>query len=150
MNIELLISIAALTVAIVSGYATWRVSRRQAVVQEQLLSLESRREHDRITERSRAMMRASIHRRGQNDSRLVVTNHGSAQARALIVTLDGVPVEQSEHMLGVDTPIRTLGPGARYDYRLLVHAASPDSYLVNIDWEDDTGEAGHWSSQLTV
>jgi hypothetical protein len=143
-------SIAALIVAILSAVAAWRVSRRQAHVQERLLSLESRRERDRITSNARARVSGAIIREGSSDWSLAITNEGPSQAREVVVLLNGAAVGESDDIIGTDKPVRLLGPGASVRYRLLVYMGSADHFRVDISWEDDSGEPGSWSSELLL
>jgi hypothetical protein len=150
MTAELIVSVLALAVAVGSAIATWRVSQRQTLVQEQMLELESRRERYRLLEQGRAAVRASIRQESSSDWRLIVTNDGPSQARALRVLVDGESVGNSEHVIGGGTSVTTLGAGADIGYRLLVYMSSPDTYSVELEWEDDSGRPGRWGSELAI
>lgn len=80
----------------------------------------------------------------------MITNEGSSQARAVSVMVNDVAVEESASLIGVDKALRILGPGAHVAYRLLVYMGSETNFHVRIEWEDDSGEPGQWSSDLAL
>ena len=58
----------------------------------------------------------------------------------------------SAHTLWVrgQDEVAEIGPGAHVDYILGIAMGKPTMFLVEITWTDETGEPGHWKSQLKV
>ena len=146
---SLVIASLALLVSVVSGWATYRAQRSQAAVHERLLALEATRERARNRETRRARLRAQLVGFG-SDQRLLITNEGEASARNIRVNLDGRPI--TEHVLWVrgQDVLQQIGTGASADYILAFAMGKPTSFLVELFWTDDSGEAGTWGSQLKI
>jgi hypothetical protein len=148
-TIAILISAAALVVSVLSVIASYRVGRAQARVQERLLALEGARERGRLRESRMARLTARVKRYG-TDYRLLIANEGHGPARRIRTQIDGRPLSDNPLVLPTQDEITELGPGAEAEYILIVSMGSPDVAIVEITWEDDSGEPGTWRSQLSL
>lgn len=145
---SLLLSAAAVIVAIWSVREAKAQARRQDEIQRRLLSLENSRERDRLRSTRSAELRARIERGGRSDH-LVIFNEGSAEARAIDAKLLGKPLSPDVDVLVADGEVaRTLGPGSSARYVIALHMGSPPLMPVELAWEDDTGEPRTWRSDL--
>lgn len=146
---SVLISLAALGVAIWSVITSRRTSTEQRKLQERFLSLESVRERDRQTGARSAKLRAEIERRA-GSHRLLLRNDGPNDARAITVSMDSQPLDEHRLFVGGQELITRLGPGADARYILAVAMGAPPLVTVQLTWEDDTGRPRTWESQLTL
>lgn len=144
-----LISAAALGVAIWSVMTARRTAADQRRLQERFLSLDSARERDRLTATKSAELRADIERRA-GTYRLLIRNEGSSEARAIAVKMDSQPLSQHRLFVGGQDLVTRLGPGAEARYLLAVAMGAPPLVSVHLAWEDDTQRQRNWESQLTL
>lgn len=145
----LLISAGSLIVALISAVASYRLTKAQNRLQERLLALEGTRERARIRESRRARLIGRVVRFDTN-YRLVVSNEGSGIARRICTSLDGQPITQHPLVPAGQSQATELGPGAEAEYLLAVAMGRPNIVTVSLTWEDDSGEPGAWTSQLTL
>jgi hypothetical protein len=144
------VAAVALIVSIWSGVSSRRTANRQNELQERLLALETAREQDRLREARSAQVRAGIARGGRGDYRLVVVNEGRATARNVKVILDGAPLLAHALVLRRQEEISKLGPGVDARYILAVSTVAQTALDARITWDDDTGEARSWESELKI
>jgi hypothetical protein len=66
--------------------------------------------------------------------------------------LNGGPLTNKELVIGVDSPITLLGPGAHQHYTLYraFGGEMPDVYHVEVEWDDATGERGKYETQFSI
>lgn len=144
---SLIVSVAALCVSIWAITQSKRTSAYGHRLQERLLSLEASRERKRDAETKRATVVAFIS--GPTNGRhLYLRNEGAGTARNVKVTVDGQSASEHEYVLGDPPPSGILGTKAEYGMLLLCANSAPSSLKVEIDWEDDAGDSGHWESDL--
>jgi hypothetical protein len=147
---SILLGVAALAV---SGWAVIQArgtAEAQTRLQGRLLALESARERDRLLHARRARLGAEITHSG-HDYRLVIRNHGDAEARAVRVIVDDKSLAEHDVIsLSEDEEVTMLGPGVDVRYIMAIVMGSPMRYDVRIEWEDDSGEPGRWRSQLRI
>jgi hypothetical protein len=125
------------------------VGLRQNTLQGRLLNLETARERDRLAQAKRAQLRASIVQGDAHSYYLAIENQGASEARAVTVHLDGKTLEEHDRVaVKAGEVARTLGPGVGVRYILAIAFGTPPIFDVALSWEDDTGEPGHWRSQL--
>lgn len=146
---SLVISATALAVSILSLVVAYLVGRAQTSVQERLLALEATRERARLREGRRAKVTGQITKLG-GSHRLILRNDGGGSARQLRVRLDGGPVLEHPLVPRGQDEVGELGPGAEAGYLLARTWGSPGVVEVEISWDDDSGEAGLWRSQLSL
>lgn len=155
------ISVVALAISIVSGIATWRLSRQQNSLAQASVELERVREADRIKASQRARLVASIVKEIENwththvrqprtDYFLRIANEGAAEARNVRLLLDHKPAEGHAFILKGDDQITHLGPGADARLILAVTFGAARTIAVELSWQDDSGEMGRWGSQLKI
>lgn len=86
---------------------------------------------------------AAIERDFQNRPSLVVQNLGTATANSL--RIEWLPVEDDEYgreppmSHGLDRPVRSLIPGGRVEFSLLLHSGTVDMADLAMRWKDDQG-----------
>ncbi len=155
------ISVVALAISIVSGIATWRLSRQQNSLTQASVELERVREADRIKSSQRARLIASVVKEVENwtkthvrqprtDYFLRIANEGAAEARNVRLLLDQKPAEEHPFIVKGDDPVTHLGPGAAAMLILAVTFGSARTIAVELSWQDDSGEMGRWGSQLKI
>lgn len=147
--LALVISISALIVSIWAILSARSTGARQSVLQEQMLRLEAGRERDRRLEQQSAKLVARINRNGDR-LELVVANRGVREARAIETYIDDEHVTDSTLVPQGVSPVSHLGPDAEGSFLLAAHMGSPPVILVRLEWEDDSGIPGRWSSQLNI
>lgn len=146
---SLVVALGSLVVAVYSAITSSRTARTQADVQARMLALETVRQRAETRALKQAKVSARIVSDGTGVS-LIVQNSGPATAKAIALTFDGRPPAEHQVWLGGQTEITVLGPGAEAEYLLAVAQQSPDMVLVEVSWENPSGERDAWSSQLRL
>lgn len=147
--LTLTISVAAIAVSIWAILSARATARSQQQLQERFLSFESARERDRKRTAASAFLRASI-RRGGNRWDLMIYNDGSREARFIKTTINGKPILQHDLVPQGLQEVTRLGSGAEASYLLGVASGAPPIITVTLEWEDDSGVPGRWSSELNI
>lgn len=147
-GLTLLVAALALFVSILAVWLSTRASGHQTELQRRLVALEDARDRDRLRDAKRAHVRAEIVRDGRSYL-LIVANDGPGTARGLKTLLDAQPCLEHPLAIRSQQEVSRLGPGARAEYHLAVMMGSPRKVHARVMWEDDTGEAGAWESELT-
>ena len=141
--------------AVTALIALWAIivsrqtASRQTQLQERLLALEGSRERDRRLASTTA--KVSAHFEGPTSTRkLVVLNEGPSAARQISVTINGTPLIEHDRIPRGQQLVRNLGPGGRAAYLFSLTMGTPPVYTIAIEWEDDSGRPGNWSSELST
>lgn len=141
--------------AITALIAVWAIvvsrqtASRQTQLQERLLALEGSRERDRRLASTTA--KVSAHFEGPTSTRkLVIVNEGPSSARLISVTINGTPLMEHDRIPRGQQVVRNLGPGGRAAYLFSLTMGTPSVYTIAIEWEDDSGRPGSWSSELST
>ncbi len=145
---SLIIAALAFLVSIWSIIAASRNGKEQNKLQKRLLNLEEARERDRQRASRSANLRAWIER--EPHYTLIIKNEGDSEARSVKTLIDGQPV--LSHPLvprGLKEMIQ-LGPGATISYLLAPSMGTNPMISVSLAWQDDSGDPGQWSSQLSL
>ena len=147
----LLTSLAAIAIAVWSGIVSKRTAKESMLLQRRLLTLETRRERDRLVHSRRARLIAAIEPGDLSRWVLSVRNEGTSEARAVSVVVNGQDIQRCEDIFAAEGPVTALGPDSGVSFRLAVSGMGPPPvYEVSISWEDDSDEPGHWRGQLTL
>jgi hypothetical protein len=149
VSIELGLASAALLVSAWSAWTGWKNSRDQNTMQAQLLRLETARERDRVSDATRATLVARM-QRFERSARLIVLNGGRSAAQVVRVRVDGKPINENPWFRDVEQPISLIGPDAPFEVMMMTVDGMPTKYRVELDWEDASGQPGHWASDLTL
>jgi hypothetical protein len=145
----LVISVLALIASIWSVVESRRASNKGIALQERLLRLESGKELERRIAGLQAQVVAFIDIRDGRD-RLYFRNEGLATAQEIEVLIDGLPMTKQQLVVRADSQPTTLGPSAEASVGLLQYDGRPAALRVAVHWTDDTGERGHWESDLSL
>jgi hypothetical protein len=149
MLISLLVGVLALGVSVWAVLESRSVGQRQNKLQERLLSLESARERDRLLATRSAHLRASLEKDAQFWN-LVVVNDGPSEARSIQTHVDDKPLLEHALVPQGTREVTVLGAGARAPYLMAFTMGSEAVLAVRLEWEDDSGAPGRWSSQLKL
>lgn len=88
--------------------------------------------------------------RANGSARLQITNTGRADALDVQVQIDGTPIEKHQLFRRASERISVIGPDASIEVLMMTFDGMPDSYLVELDWENASGGPGRWRSQVTL
>jgi hypothetical protein len=149
VEFSLLVSLAALLVSVWAIIASNRTARSQTQLQQQFLKLEHARERDRIAEATTASLVAQMYLVDRS-ARLQITNTGRADALDVRVQVDGTPVQSHRLFRAASERIAVIGPDAHVEIMMMTFDGMPDSYLVELDWENASGSPGKWRSQVSL
>jgi hypothetical protein len=114
-----------------------------------MLRLESGRELERRISGLKAQLVAFI-ANGDGRERLYFRNQGSAAAREFEALVDERPLKEHPLVMRPDRELVTLGPSAEASVGLLRYDGRPDSIRVALRWADESGDRGHWESDLSL
>jgi hypothetical protein len=134
------ISVAALIISIVSLRSSNRTSRR-------LIEIEEGRDRLASKQAAKAKITSMLNRQGSS-YRLTIFNEANGEAREIRVTLDGIGIVGNPAVLRGQAEKRRLGPRSSFYYNLVVSQSFPKPKTIRIEWQDDSGEAGLYESDL--
>jgi hypothetical protein len=135
------LSLISIVVASIAMYTSWRTQKR-------LVEIEEVRERDRQKEMRKADLAARLK---DDDSRdlLVIENKGPAEAREIVILLNGKPLSEYEGFVGDQKEIRKVGPYSSFHYLMVLCCGMELSFEITITWKDDSGEPGLYQTTLT-
>jgi hypothetical protein len=136
-----IISLVSILIAAGAMFTSWRTQKRQVEIEEI-------REKDRI----KAMRKADLVARLVDDDRwdlLVIENKGSAEAREIVILINGRPLSEYEGFVDSHSEIRRVGPYSSFHYPMVLTMSMNPSFELTITWVDDSGETGLYQSTLT-
>jgi hypothetical protein len=81
---------------------------------------------------------------------LYFRNQGAAAAREIEVLVDERPLKEHPLVMRSDRDLLTLGPSAEASFGLIRYDGRPDSIRVAMQWADESGDRGHWESDLSL
>jgi hypothetical protein len=145
----LVISGLALLASVWSVVESRRASGKSVALQERMLRLESGRELERRISGLKAQLVAFIADSGGR-ARLFFRNQGPATAHGIEILVDGRPLSQHQLVTRPDRDLATLGPSAEASVGLLQYDGRPDTLRVTLEWADESGQRGHWESDLSL
>lgn len=136
-----ILSLISIAVASIAIYTSWRT-------QKQLVEIEEVRERDRQKEMRKADLVSRL-KDGDGRDLLVIENKGPAEAREIVILLNGKPLSEYEGFVGDQKEIRKIGPYSSFHYRLALCYGMELSFEITITWIDDSGEPGFYKTTLT-
>ena len=142
--------------AVVSvGAAIWatakgaKAHKASLTIQARLAGIEEARERDRLSQKTKAKLRAVLQRRDPIDI-LRIINDGDAAARSVVLTLDGVPFCKHPALSSEDQQqIPEIGPQSSFDCPLVITFDSTPPTLAELTWEDGSGVPGRYRTGLS-
>jgi hypothetical protein len=152
------IAVVAALVAIAALWLAARTNRKQIHLQEQqnrlqadLVRIEQVRERDRVVAGSQAKLQGQLFAgiSGGMTAHLRVTNLGAATARNIRITIDETPILRHSAFRRDPLP-GAIAPGAPVNFRMVAFDGMETRYRVAIDWDDESGHAGHWNSTVSI
>ena len=87
--------------------------------------------------------------RTANSGALVIANGGSASARNIQVTIDGLPLAEQRLFRSPERPVSVIGPGASAEIGIITYDGMPELWHVLLEWAGDDGVGGRWESDLS-
>ncbi len=145
--------------SLVASFLAWRKSNEN---QERLLGIEEQEQGqaDAPIQEREAFVCAEIEKEGitgkdgvsQNQYWLLIHNKGLAEARDVIVSLDGRPLPQYPAISGSVKEITQIAPGISIPYCLMVSPESQQArtLYVKITWCDEAGQPAMWERILAL
>ena len=158
MSPSLIISIIAVGIsAIAIGVSIWTHNRNHKL-QARIVALEEARETDRLTEKKKAILTAHIVSGsypniagGQTpEYKLRIENKGLGEARDVKVILDDKPILEHPAIPQGTSEVTKVGPNSPIQYLLSLSMQTTPPFILEITWEDDSGEPGEYSTTLTL
>lgn len=153
-SVEVLVSLAALGVAIWAHVRTSRISRESNDLQARLVALEEAREADRRAAQERAELTPHLEKRPGRSGRLrdmlVISNRGAAAAKDVHVTLDETPIDEHGAVMCDALPVPVIGPGADSAFVVAIDRDHAPPFHVRVMWSDGVGEERSYETTLTA
>ncbi|MFQ5570969.1 MAG: toll/interleukin-1 receptor domain-containing protein [Rhodothermales bacterium] len=104
-----------------------------------------------IEEVKRADLRARLGRLGSwKGEMIVISNHGSSEARNVKVKIDGIPITEHAIVYGEHQEIMKIGPRHEIGYKIALHKGTPDMVRITITWEDDSGADRRYEEMVNL
>ncbi len=143
-------ALLSLTAVVISVIAFLKVHRTR----KRLLQIEEARERDRVRQKGKAQLVAGLVLK-DSTYRLQTENRGSAEARDVVLSIDGQPVMKhpaiwSDSVRHLNTEICNVGPESSFRYAMALDQLNQQPpFEVDITWSDDSGEPGHYHTTIT-
>jgi len=136
-----MLSVFSIVIAVIAIYTSWKTQKRQVEIEEI-------REKDRQREMRKADL---IARLANNDGRrlLVIENNGPAEAREIVILLNGRSLSEYQGYVRRQPEIRRVGPYSSFHYLMALTMGMDISFEITIKWVDDSDEAGLYQTTLT-
>lgn len=145
------LSALALTYGWLANRKATRYTAQSNEMQGRLVEIEERREEAQAVTAQRAglvlTLQSSPGRHGK-DWRLILANHGEAEARNIEVTLDGTSIFDIGHVM-TDSGEITLGAGNACRWAVAIGGGFRPPWQAIVNWEDDSGIPGEYKTTLT-
>ncbi|MBP7068544.1 MAG: hypothetical protein KBB04_09765 [Methanothrix sp.] len=135
------ISLISVFVAAAALYTSCKTQKRQVEIEEI-------REKDRQREMRKADLVARLEDENGRDL-LVIENKGAAEARDVMILINGRPLYEYRGFLRGEQEIRSVGPFSSFHYLMALTMGMDPFFEITISWVDDSGEAGRYNTTLT-
>lgn len=147
-NIAVWISAGSLIVAIIALTLKISAYRKANAKERRMAEVEEQREKERLAQKLSAKLRPELRKNG-NNYRLVIVNHGDAEARNIKVIMDSNPL--SEHKAAVSNDLLPDMVGANSEISCLLALAMRRTppFDVDVTWNDDSGDGKKYKTTLT-
>ncbi len=124
------------------------LAKRQLALQDRLAKIEQSREHAKLIQSLKAVLRASLERTDRGGWRLVVANTGQGTARNVTITLDGEPLLEHRAVPRGEKEAKLIGPESAISYHIALHSSCRPPFALAGTWDDDSGQRGHYETTL--
>jgi hypothetical protein len=85
----------------------------------------------------------------RQDYRLIIENIGDSEARNIILLMDGKPFEDHPVSVEGNGTINVIGAHSYAKKLLALTLSRRPPFKLEISWEDNSGESGHYRTTLT-
>jgi len=143
------IAFVSVVAAVFFGLRSQRLQKENTNLQKRLLGIEEVREQERKKAAVKAYLSARIEDYGQRNYRLVVENTGDGEARNVNLKMDGKPFDEHRAAVSGDEKISCIGARSHATMLLALTLGCAPPFEMEISWDDDSGEAGHYQTTLT-
>ena len=163
MNASDAIAIVSVWIAGLALVQSWRASReaakatreanglmkQQVVLQDRLTQIEQSREHAKLMQSLRAVLRAELRQTDGNSWRLFVANTGQGTARKVTISLDGKPLLEHDAVRPGEQETKLIGPESEISYCMEISFDCQPPFEFEVTWDDDSGQQGRYNTTLT-
>lgn len=126
-----------------------RLIKQQVMLQKRLTQIEQSREHAKMMQSLRAVIRAELRKTDRNSWRLFVENTGQGTARNVTITLDGKPLFEHDAAPRGEEEAKMIGPESEISYCMAVSFSCSPPFEFEATWDDDSGQQGRYGTTLT-
>ena len=139
------VGLAMLLVAVLAVLVSIWVARMKAAS----LKIEQQRERNRIERGRRADLKPELRRTDGGFWRLVIANHGEAEARNMRIVMDEKPLREHAAFPCNQTVPDRVGAGGEVSCVLGLAGKCAPPFKINLTWDDDSGSARTYEMTLT-
>ena len=163
MSWELIIGISGVVISIISiciagwsAYNSKKYSGQQTELQRRIVELEEQREEEKKRFQESAGIEAKIDFEETGGHRfprkILIWNHGPADAKNLKVLVDGHPPSQVEHLITKkrNDTIEVLPAGDYYDYSFGNREENQASIEIIVMYDDPLAEENEYKTKLRL
>lgn len=143
------IAFISVVAAIYFGFKSQRLEKKNTDLQKRLLEIEETRDRERKRIALKANLTARIENYGQSSYRLVVENTGNGEARNIVLKMDGKPFNDHGAAVTGDGDINRIGARSFATRLLGLTMACAPPFELEVSWDDDSCEVGHYQTTLT-
>lgn len=141
-------SISSLIVSLFALWVSYKANLKANANQQRLVEIEEQREKDRQIQKLSAQLCPELRKNG-NNYRLVIVNHGNAEARNIKVTMDGKPLSEHKAAVSNDLLPDMVGANSEISCLLALAMGCTPPFDVDVAWNDDSGDGKKYKTTLT-
>jgi len=124
--------------------------KQQVALQDRLTQIEHSREHAKLMQALRAIIRAELRNTDRGNWRLFVTNSGKGAARNVTILLGGKPLLEHPAIPRDEEEVKLIGPESDISYCMVVNSSCQPPFEFSVTWDDESGEQGQYTTTLTL
>lgn len=143
-----LIAAGSLVVAIIALIVSIFTNQKTNANQKRLIEIEEQREQKRQDKKISAQLRPELRRDGKSE-RLVITNHGDAEARNVRVIMDGNPLAEHKTAVSNDHMPELVGANSEISCLLAISQGNAPPFNIEIKWDDNSDNDKEYRTTLT-